>query len=1616
MHIDTIDTILYNVLDDFYTNIVAKKTIDDIIHTVNFVEKQEKLMDIVTKYIKSIDFKDLRNIINDNQHINHILNIFHKFIYYYVFIVIGYFYENKIDTYKNNMIEISKIYDRKKYSINYFFIGETNSNVFLLVDMVRNLRDIFLSDKQKQKKSDQSFEETLKFLETQDATVIDKFKQLLRQQDKLVQSHNIIKLVLCQKIYLKYDKNEIAKILEVETISSGESIYIDVVMPIERNVDLIDIEAMLTPEEIERGVAINIYDIINTSEISYQSRVQTTEMKLFKLLQNKCIVPITEDFMLYHKSSEKYDVRQNEQSKTKQDTTRLKYILDKIQSTEKYYGVKNDKSIDKNFYVPLVHRRAILYNEVEDIKIINKLLKYGANEYFGDLLHYRKYPYINFKDFKKNGFAHVFDTTHTALRSASFEHQQSSNLVQTRTCSKGQHVNIVGLMFNTHKYLLNCEHANKLIHNVNTHDKFASEINNKIMNNSAGIITWMFDLELDKSTINTYEQFGNLDQMEKCKILCAKLCDDIIDIIFNKIVKILNKQKEISFYDAFRIINRVTSMVMMISENDTKFLELKKIIYNKLYEKCSPQYDKKEDIVYGLYGETLKLPIIPKIAIDTTLRLRVSPSNIIKKQQIEKESGLSDNVICHHFVSWEQIMLRKRTATNKYTDMIREFMQKFILIDDDNNYICKSCSSLLDIKKYVSDGTYDEVAQKFIPFSIPMNVSLEDIPEYKKYNISIRNIDSLINKIADSINIPYLVGPTLTQTIHRTTMVKDTIDLIQLNNTFLFKDIKKRNENATTNYGISRELSNLFAFELDNSIFLFTSGKEKDLYKYKKHNNIVAYILFLILLELDESHIAFLSGDKICNFGLYAKFKDTVFNGLKIISNSSGDLQLITKYPVLCYLIYVATCILSKYQIWYSDAPTVKKKINPAVQKIMVHTLIDLINCILEYASKNRNKHVYEVVYYKFNNKLQTTYISDEIIKRLTYDINKNSANQVKSVNRELIKPTVLSIDYAPSNADYSTYSLGSYVRKYFPVNKLKNLKIEISNLTHCADGTIHTFVLFEKTMKCKKCGITINTNERDDELTETINNNIMLRYYEKICDKYCANGRMHLYVTDTKICRLCGYQLGKYPALSKMKEVDAVKSRHRILKMYENKDEQRDKYETFVNKILTNIKSKYTDSKSHRDDYYKFIETFVNLLQSIVGDTIRLNDKTIYLKENTYIIDHNHLGYPIEPPIIISEHDNNISFKKNNLFFKTDVIVYNTRGNAKIEIYYDMNKYTLLGYKEFNKDYVVNAKTENKIKLEYSIMNKLKYLGSLYVHIPIDKYLSDNIYNDTVKPMSNIHEDQMQNIVGNIIRERIVNLGNIIYKFLVYINLIITRYNQRVKDTHTPKPFQNKDVTEEPHILLDISKYYNKLSGMVTSLDDTKMFKLWYMVVQNIHYKDWKLKRQQPNITNNIMLLDDVHNVDYSGNLLLYYFVSEMTNLCEINKNKYVKQNLAQFITEYINVMFNEYNMEYIETENEVRRFISIINSSEYYNELENMRLNSNEYTTGIYGEYRDPDDVKTKEEIAEDEDDKEAAESVDVDPEDIDDEDDYDRTYSDRPERMGKLSIWEREVYKSI
>ena len=140
--------------------------------------------------------------------------------------------------------------------------------------------------------------------------------------------------------------------------------------------------------------------------------------------------------------------------------------------------------------------------------------------------------------------------------------------------------------------------------------------------------------------------------------------------------------------------------------------------------------------------------------------------------------------------------------------------------------------------------------------------------------------------------------------LRRRLIVKDTIDLILIHTEYLKKQPKDRIDNYSKKYGIKNELTNLFFFELQDDIFL-TSSTDTDYYKLIKYNNVLSYILFIMLTEMNAGQIISLKDDKRCNFFLFNKLKESIFGGLFIRINQKDKIPAL-KLPLFCFVIYMS--------------------------------------------------------------------------------------------------------------------------------------------------------------------------------------------------------------------------------------------------------------------------------------------------------------------------------------------------------------------------------------------------------------------------------------------------------------------------------------------------------------------------------------------------------------------------------------------------------------------------------------------------------------------------------------------------------------------------------------
>ncbi len=1636
MYINKIDELIDKIIDDFYNKVVVgNKEFGKILSEANFVKYQKEINELLINYVKSIDEKQIFDVVGNQQNVNTVVEIIKRYLAYYIFMTVAIFYKGKLDTFINNVVEFSKNQPGFGFKIENFFNSENNSNIIRFFTFITNILTLLNVEgaRLEQLARKIEFKEVITFLnELGEEFVNSNFRVENLNNNTKDQAHNIIKTVILTELYFKYEKKDVYLILESAEQDKGVYTFIDIVVPRTEFIDFNSIEKALSQKDVEMGMAYDIYELILQYEDVKIARDMSVDEKILMLINNKILIPIVDDFLLYHKDTEKYEKQQTDIKKKKEET-KIRYIVNKIDKVTEYYSEEVKKNPDaKNnieslFYTPLGNRNAVLVNTIEDIKIINKLINQGRktienNEYYNDLLAYKSYPYVNFKDFKKYGFSINLTKTVDAVRYVTFEKQiledsGRNKSLQLRRGSSGQLLNIVGFMVPTTNKLLFCLKAGDVtdIRNLTYLQKIKrlkyenayvatlkllkhSLFKNNSMRNKPST-HWLFDLTKDKVRVETYEQAGKLTNQEHSKLTTASLYDDILQLIYDSLTKYMNKSGSITMNKFFKILSQFEKKIFAVPRNIEVYNKLEQIaFYDKIFRTVK-RYDKNEDKFPGLTGNVIKLPIYePKIVkIVPVITIKETSSDTVP----DKEDGAEQvGAICQHFLTWEKISAIRKKNPGSFGQLLFEFVMQYVVENYEDDFICKSCGTQVDIKNYVLDGAYDDDG-RFVTLSVAMTVPLEDIPEYEKYKTTIRSMDKLVERVATISNIQFLLEKSVRQKNPiKSRIIRDSLDMVLMHNTIMKETYKERSDKLISKYGISKELTNFFVFELDNNIFIYSS-KDKDYYKPIKRNNILAYILFTIILEFNDSHLVYLIGDKTCNYYLFSKYGLQLFDNIKIIKNNKNLLVPIQNYKVLCYLIFYFSCLITKFNIWQYESEDKKavKKFSPVVQKIIIHTIIDLINSILEVNNNITDKHyLYTQIATKFFQKLNSLFQDNTILKRIKEIEDRRLVTDSNKKNLKVIrvKSVPLAETYQPADYLEDTDWTKCKIAKYFtrPYPKVFPQYFELNNVTNCEEGSFHDWTFKGKTLVCKICGKLLSEVEYNPQLTEKITNNYRYIILRRLAKKYCKEGDFHNFIYSSgakcNVCTKC-----KYADINKLSNKDLIELEQNIVELHnyqETKEDnlvakrtrkeisKKEQYDSFI----AELKKQYGKTKTHREDYYNYIDDFVNLIDSIIGKNININNENIYTKNNIYIIDHDYHGYPLPTPLIIKEDENKIIYKKDHPFFKTDVLYY-TNQKLKIDVYYNAITLLLLGSKEVNKDYEFPKKRNVYMKINYSIADRLKLLGHSSRYIDV----SDKI--DTIKQTYKIDNPQeiIKTVVSEISRTRIHNLKQSIVYIQRYINRIKYNYQQDIVDTR-----------DKESIDLFLEKYRNKLKTVVTrktrgdgdkdrDSESNKFFNMWKAVKTDIFFQNLENRTVNLNADAKYILSDDINYYDYHGNLILFYIVKELIKLIEINDEKFVKINLTFLIIDIIIRLHRLFNTEQEITNYELKRFNYIINSKQSVYEMDEGYKMEGE-VDGFYEEYKDPADPENLEELELKEEAQEEQEALDIEGE-LDYEIDY-------------------------
>ena len=1537
MYVNQVDDLFDGILNKFNEFLITEKAFQKLSSDTNFVKFQNDILGFIKKFIESIPKKDIVQVIKKESYYDSILNIIKRYCAFYIYLGIAYHYEGGRDLYITNIIEASRFQKDATFQITNFFNSENNAKIIIFYNDIKNfisLLNFKTIDKIKIVLTNNPlrYESTIRLFNDLGEDYIVEFFLI---KDNF---HNIMKALIFKQIYLKEEKVEIISMLNQQEKENAEYKYIEIVVSNEKKiVDFNVIQKFLNIEQLKSGLAEEIYNYLEEVRDTKEFVIKENQDFINYLFANQIIIPITEDFLRYHKDSEKYDPESLiEASNIKErDATKIKYIINKMNNVRNYYSPlleKNPKlklETEKLFFKPLDPKMAVLYNENEEIKIIQKLeMSENATDFdlLVDLENMRKYAYVNFKNFSKDGIKIRPPKTIQGIRQTSLK-QKGKFPIELRIGHDNIDMNVIGIAWNPSKLPLDCFVSSDMIdvckqlNDPNGYNAFVKLMDKTFKEPSKKLYYWLFNNSKDKPKLESYVNYSSDDASRNIKIMIEEIYRHYVRMVKNKLENYVNKVDEMTIWGFDNILKGYSKKYFDFDLNPVIKNELiEKVIIDKISEQDIIP-DDVDSMIPGRRDKLIELPVIDIKKINKNII-------VLGEKQIDVTLEMSQkNIpICQHYVKWRNIN-RMSKKTDDFNQFVFDFVKQYVKLDQKGEYICKSCNDVLQLKKLVVEGTYVEELDTFLTTSMAVNLELEEIPKYAKFKKTIVNIEKNIEKLAYSIDIAAYIGNTPVIKLRRKMIIKDVVDLILIHTEWLRIQPKNRIEQSSQKYGINKDFTNLFFFELKDEIFL-TRSTDTDYYKLIKYNNIMTYLIFILLTEINSGQILSMKEDKRYNYFLFEKIGHTLFADLYMRINQKEKISL-NKLPLFSYILYYLSGMFVSNRLWlYNDTNVdIKQKqlylIN--LQKTVIHTVIDLINTMVEANLESNKNFLYEIINTRINVKLNHIYNDTQLLKRVEANSMKNIKfdETTKKITFLTKKIELLNLDIEFNVIDDHIESCDLHVTELAKNPKMPD-KNSIDILTNCPDGKFHNWIFKNNDLVCGICSKSYNdlvkiisnttTEQPNMEYLDKIKN-INLK---KLSKKYCTSGEVHD-SNESGICEKCKQNINTFePNDKELKQLEKnleVKANEQILEQInkmKTHNELIKKTQSDTKTILNKLLKRYENLTNGKLENY--IGEFVDRLSKILGNKIKVNDKIIYLKETVYIIDHDYFGNLLKEPLYILSSDDKIQIAHKHLSFGIDVIYYKDKAN-KVYVYYDAITLQYMGYSEDNKNIKKNRNNAS-IHIELSIKDCIMYMGyenqqyNLY-HINKDyqKELPQNLGDDTKELILKIIRNRMNNLKQIIMRAQsiIFNIRN--------SGVVTSMYNKEEKEIVTEftkklKKFNIADETNHNNIF----KHYRY---MITKLPVS------YNIPDNINIE----------LNKNYLDVNILNSLSNSDCKLIFYLIFNFNRLLDYNKQPVIESELAHLLIKIIKYLFNLYYTPY--SNYNVRKFdFLLLNETPYIDE----------------------------------------------------------------------------------
>ena len=1584
MYINQVDNLFDNIINNFNIFLIKQNIFEKFSKDSNFIKFQNDILDIIQQYMKTIDMKEIESLTNKKQRVLYILEIIKRYCAFYIYLGISYHYKGDRELFITNIIETSKNIKDSTFSISNFYNSDNNAKI---ISMYTIIKDIIQLQEYKTIERIKIIlaNEPVKYSLTiglLNEIGEDYFNDYFLIKDNF---HNIIKTFIFRQIYLIEEKNDVIKMLDEREIDEAEYKYIDIVLSKhDKLIDFTFLQEILSIDMLKSRKADEYYKYLEDYKSSQTLNLLNNNKMIDFLFSNKIIIPITEDFLRYHKNTEKYDQDITGELKDR-DATKIKYIINKVNKVMNLYSSiyeKNQKiklEALNLFYKSIEYKDAVLYNDNEEVKIINKLEQSENTtdlDYLIDLNNIRSYPYVNFKDMSKDGFKLRSSLMIQGIRYSNIKHKNPKNRkLDLRVGHLNQPLNVVGIIFNPSNRHLECVDTSMLIDIRGKHKNGFNgfiDIMSRNDKSDKNLYYWLFDLSVDKVKLEEYKNVSSTDTKVVIENILGEIYSNYINIQQKIIYNELKKKHPNNLWDMFKMINKYKNKYHF---NENIDLNLNTNVFDKYFIKAMHDI-KMRDKIDVFQKKEIKIPLSKKIKLkEITIKINEKIEEIDLVQ-------LANQPICHHYIKWSGLGKISKKNDEELNQAIFNFVKQYVKTNDRNEYICKSCSELLDLKKYVYEGTYVAELDTFQTTNLAVNQKLEDMPKYAKYTRTIRNIEKNIEKICYAVNLTYYLGNTPVVRLRRKMIIKDVIDLILVHGEYLKNQPKDRKQKAVEVYNIHPDLTNLFFFELKDDVFL-TSSLDVDYYKQIKFNNVLAYILLVLIADLNTGQIISMKDDKKCNYFLYSNIGEGLFSKLYIRITEKEKIS-ISSIPLLAYVLFYMSCVLTNNYIWLWNSEDAKQQYN--VQKTIIHTMVDLINTLIEANMLKDKNFLYELIVNRLMYKIKNTYIDTNALNIIKVETQKKI--KVDTVTNKISyimkKDKIISLDkievYNPLIGVGQTCKTAT--DNLVTIENI-NFNYNVDIYTNCISGSFHQWDLKNKKLVCNLCNIVFDDIDKSDKSTHVDNISrivqLKLQYIKKFTATYCISGELH--DIESNVCSKCKINVSTHEytknELSKLEKnlneinnINTTKHLDTIRKYFEKETRRIEN----TNQILNRMNERYV--KYTNNKIVNYIDDFIDVLIKNLGNKIKINNNTIYLKDTIFIIKNDYMGNDIKEPITILSSENKIMSMNNHSHYKMNVLYYLDKVN-NVYVYYNLLTKNYIGYSKDNKTYN-SYKSNNSIEVISSIKDMIQNMG-------LENQFS-NIYHISKHYMNADAKIDINSIYTNIIRTRCNNLRQCIYRTASII--------EKVKNVHNNKFNEhNKDEFKL------VAEFQKSLKNFNTSNDKSTIFDKLYTITNNINVLPINIDMDKNNLYKQYIdtsILISLNNMDCK---LLFYYLYNMNRLIEYNDLPAIRTNLCHMI---IKIIIFSYNMYYIPIDSsEIRKFDSILITETPYID-ESMKA------VGYYQDLVNVKEIDDEKEKDKNYDINEEMGALDIDAIDNGDNDPDDPDYTGMDEMLEHYTDW--------